>query len=154
MKPIKRIVVATDFSDCSRSAIDYALHLAERLDAEVELLHVFERPVYFDVGIAHSLQVQHGVEQWLKDLRQEADQRLRALAEELRRQKAVVRTVLREGRAVDEILKAAQPAQTDLVVLGTHGRTGLPHVVLGSVAERVVRQAPCPVLTVRSPAVA
>ena len=149
MKPIKRILATTDFSDSSREAVEYALGLAERLGAEVELVHVFERPMYFEVGVSHNLQLRHNVEQWIRDLREEADKRLSATAEELQRRKPGVRAVLREGAPVEQIVKAAQEGQADLIVIGTHGRTGLPHVLLGSVAERVVRYAPCAVLTVR-----
>ncbi|MEW6681342.1 MAG: universal stress protein [Nitrospirota bacterium] len=149
MKPIKRILVATDFSDCSREAVDYALSFAERVGAEVEIVHVVERPVYFEVGVAHSLQLRHDVDQWLRELKAEAAKRLEALVKEVRNRKPGVRSSLREGMPVDELLKAAGETSADLIVIGTHGRTGLPHVLLGSVAERVVRGAGCPVLTVR-----
>jgi universal stress protein A len=149
MKAIKRILVATDFSDCSRVAVDYAVNFAERLGADVHIVHVFERPVYFEVGVAHSLQLRHNVDEWMRDLKQDAAKQLDALAAEVRGKKPGTQTSLREGLPVDELLKAATEISADLIVLGTHGRTGLPHVVLGSVAERVVRGAPCPVLTVR-----
>jgi nucleotide-binding universal stress UspA family protein len=150
MNPIKRILVATDFSDCSRAAIDYALGMAERLGADVHLVHVFERPVYFEVGVSHSLQLGHNVDEWIHDLKAGASKQLDALAADVRGRNPRTQVSLREGLPVDEILNAAKEASADLIVLGTHGRTGLPHVVLGSVAERVVRTAPCPVLTVRS----
>ncbi len=149
MNPIKRILVPTDFSDCSRDALDYALSLADRLGAEVHLIHVFERPVYFEVGVSHSLQLGHNVNEWIRDLKAEATKQLDALAAEVRGRRPGTQASVREGTAVEEILKAAKESSADMIVLGTHGRTGLPHVVLGSVAERVVRMAPCPVLTVR-----
>ncbi|MFZ5863827.1 MAG: universal stress protein [Nitrospirota bacterium] len=149
MKPIQRILVAADFSACSRAAVDYAVAFAERVGAEVEIVHVFERPVYFDVGVSHSLQLQHNVEQWIGEMRQEATRQLDALAREIRSRIPGARATMREGTAVDEILKAAQGSSADLIIIGTHGRTGLPHVLLGSVAERVVRGAACPVLTIR-----
>jgi nucleotide-binding universal stress UspA family protein len=154
MKPIKRILVATDFSDCAREALDYALSFAERVGAEVDIVHVFERPVYFDVGVAHSLQLRHNVDQWIGEMRQEANRQLDALAQGIRSRMPNVRATMREGSTVEEILKAAQGASADLIIIGTHGRTGLPHVLLGSVAERVVRGAGCPVLTVRPTAAA
>jgi len=152
MKPmmIKRILVATDFSDCSRDALDYALGLAERLGAEVHLVHVFERPVYFEVGVSHSLQLGHNVDEWIRDLKAGATKQFDALAAEVRGRQPGTQASLREGVQVDEILKAAKETSADLIVLGTHGRTGLPHVVLGSVAERTLRFAPCPVLTVKA----
>ena len=149
IKPIKRILFATDFSDCSREALDYTLGLAERLGAEVHLVHVFERPVYFEVGVSHNIQLRHNVDEWIQDLKTGATKQLDALAAEVRGRQPGTQASLREGVPVDEILKAATETSADLIVLGTHGRTGLPHVVLGSVAERVVRSATCPVLTVR-----
>jgi nucleotide-binding universal stress UspA family protein len=112
-------------------------------------VHVVERPVYFELGVAHNLQLRHDVDRWMRELKQEAANRLEALAKEIRSQKPGVRATLREGTPVEEILNAAQEAPADLIVIGTHGRTGLPHVLLGSVAERVVRGASCPVLTMR-----
>jgi nucleotide-binding universal stress UspA family protein len=150
MKPIKRILVATDFSDCSREAVEYALSWADRLGAELDLVHVFERPAYFEVGVSHSLQVGHNVDQWIREVKHEASRQLDALVQEVKSRQPGVHAVLREGPTVDEILNVARETSADLIVIGTHGRTGLPHVVLGSVAERVVRRAPCPVLTVRS----
>jgi nucleotide-binding universal stress UspA family protein len=149
MTSIKRILVATDFSDCSRAAIDHALAFAEQLGAAVHVVHVFEHPVYFEVGVAHSLQLRHNVDEWIRELKKDATKQLDALAAEVRGRNPGTQVSLREGLPVDEILKAAKEVSADLIVLGTHGRTGLPHVVLGSVAERVVRGAPCPVLTVR-----
>ncbi len=150
MKPIKHILVSTDFSPRSSEAVDYALSLAERLGAELEVVHVFERPAYFEVGVSHSLQIRHNVDEWIREVKQDATRQLDALVQELKGRGPGVRGELREGPTVDEILKAAQDTSADLIVIGTHGRTGLPHVLLGSVAERVVRHAPCPVLTVRS----
>lgn len=152
MKAIKRILVATDFSDCSREAVDYALSFSDRLGAELTVVHVFERPVYFEVGVAHSLQLQHNVDQWIRELKQEISQQMDALVKQLQGRAPAVRAVMNDGAPVEEILKAARETSADLIVIGTHGRTGLPHVLLGSVAERVVRNAPCPVLTVRSQA--
>lgn len=150
MKPIKRILIATDFSDCSREAVDYALSWAESLGAELHIVHVFERPAYFEVGVSHSLQLRHNVDEWIREVKHEATRQLDALVQEAKGRRPGVHGALREGPTVDEILKAAEETSADLIVIGTHGRTGLPHVLLGSVAERVVRSAPCPVLTVRS----
>lgn len=149
MKPIEHLLVATDFSDCSREAVEYALGLAERVGAEVTVVHVVERPVYFDVGVAHSLQLRHNVDEWLRELKEEAAGRLEALTTEVRKRHPGVRSALRDGSPVDEILHAAEETSADVIVIGTHGRTGLPHALLGSVAERVIRRAQCPVLTVR-----
>jgi nucleotide-binding universal stress UspA family protein len=83
-------------------------------------------------------------------MKHEASRQLDALVQEVKSRRPSIHAVLREGPTVDEILNAARETSADVIVIGTHGRTGLPHVLLGSVAERVVRRASCPVLTVRS----
>ncbi|MEO5656583.1 MAG: universal stress protein [Nitrospiria bacterium] len=146
---LRRLLFATDFSEASHAAREHATELASRLGVELVLLHVFERPFFIETGVSHRLQVHRDVEQWIRDVRTEAAQRLETLAGEIRARGLTVTTSFREGVAFVEILKAAEETGADLIVLGTHGRTGLPHVLIGSVADRVVRQAPCAVLTVR-----
>lgn len=148
MTAIKRILVATDFSDCARNAVDYALSWAERLGAELDIVHVFERPVYFEVGVAHRLR--HDVDQWIGELKREMAAQMDALITQLKGRAPTIRSVLKEGAPGEEILKTARDTSADLIVMGTHGRSGLSHALIGSVAERVVRQALCPVLTVPS----
>jgi len=143
MKMIKRIVVPVDFTDFSRRAADYAVMLARRFKAKVVLVHVIE-PFTYDINET----------MWVVD----HYTALQAIAKRLlaQQQKAVsrkgvaARTVLLRGRPSYEIVEEARKRRADLIVMGTHGRTGLEHVVLGSVAERVVRLAPCPVLTIGS----
>jgi nucleotide-binding universal stress UspA family protein len=147
MITVRRILMATDFSNCSKEALGYASHLAKRLKANLFLIHVFELPVYSDIGVAPSVRPE--VQRWLRELKAESARRLEALAKATGRQGVNVRPLIREGSPFLEILEAARELPADLIVLGTHGRTGLAHVVMGSVAERVVRNAPCPVLTVR-----
>ena len=144
---IRRILVATDFSAYSRESLTYAVYLAKCLGAELLLVHVFERPVYSDVGVAHS--VRSGVQRWLREVKSETTAKLTALVRQLRQQWADTHPLWREGTPSDEIVQCAKETSSDMVVLGTHGRTGLAHVLLGSVTERVLRHAPCPVLTVR-----
>lgn len=143
----KRILMATDFSDYSKEALGYAIYLAKQFDAGLYLLHVFEVPTYSHPGVSPGMQPE--VQRWIQGLREEAENRLNALKEELEDQAVKVHPILKEGNVFMEILKAAEEIPADLIVLGTHGRTGLPHVFLGSVAERVVRKASCPVVTVR-----
>ena len=139
---LNRILVPTDFSDCSRKALQYALPFAKAFDATLTLLHVVEPfvPVPEMTGIDTTLierQLREGGERQLSKLRHEAGA------------SAVVETILRVGRAETEILRAAQELESDLILLATHGRTGLAHVFLGSTAENIVRRATCPVLVVR-----
>jgi universal stress protein A len=139
---LNRILVPTDFSDCSRKALQYALSFAKAFDATLTLLHVVEPfvPVPEMTGIDVTLidrQLREGGERQLSKLRQEMGASV------------AVETVLRIGRAETEILRAAQELESDLILLSTHGRTGLAHVFLGSTAENIVRRATCPVLVVR-----
>lgn len=139
---IQRILVPMDFSDCSRKALQYALPFAKAFDATITLLHVVEPfvPVPEMTGIDLTVidgQLREGGQRRLSELRQEVGQN------------AVVETLLRVGRAESEILRAAKELDSDLILLSTHGRTGLAHVFMGSTAEHIVRRATCPVLVVR-----
>lgn len=144
---LSRILVPTDFSDYSKEALDYAIHLARMLKAKLYLLHVFEWPVYSDVGVSPGVRPE--VYEWIKEIKTESSGKLDRLADEVRRRHVTVHPLFKEGTPFLEILEAAEETRADLIVVGTHGRTGLAHVLLGSVAERVVRKSPCPVLTVR-----
>jgi universal stress protein A len=130
---IKRLLVPTDFSVCSMRALRYAEELARRFGAEVALVHVDESLV---------------ARSELSGLREAvAEEELERLVALLQARGVPARAVVRSGGAAEEI--TAETERADLVVMGTHGRTGLAHVLMGSVAERVVRHASCPVLTVR-----
>lgn len=135
---IKRILVPVDFSDCSKKALKYALPLASQFDAELTLLHVVQ-PAQ-GVPEMPSLDVQ---------VLAAAEKSLEALRSTLPAAVASSNSVVREGNPYAEIVAAAKELDADLIVLSTHGRTGLAHVLLGSTAEKVVRHAGCPVLIVR-----
>jgi universal stress protein A len=140
---IERIVVATDFSRASDAALDYASDLARTLGASIHLVHVIEESFT-------------GWELYVRDA-QEVRERIYAnaqtslslLASSQRKRQLIVTTELRHGAAADAVARAAADARADLIVVGTHGRSGVPHMLLGSVAERIIRNAPCPVLAVR-----
>ena len=131
---LERVVVATDFSVCSLNAIELAEELARRFGAELVLVHAEGRPL-IDADLAY---LAHAG----------AERRLAEAVAHLQAPGLRVRAVLRPGAPVDEIPATARAEGADLVVVGTHGRTGVRHLLLGSVAEAVVRAAPCPVLTV------
>jgi nucleotide-binding universal stress UspA family protein len=140
---IKKIMVPIDFSDCSQEALQYAGSLAQLFGAEVMLLHVIESPVY---GVDLTL-MQPGE---TSDLRRKLSEMIEHAVDQM---KAI--GVTAEGRFVTgfpsvEIIKAVKEHGADLVVIGTHGRTGLAHILLGSTAERVIQRASCPVVTVKS----
>ncbi|MBX3330147.1 MAG: universal stress protein [Nitrospira sp.] len=139
---INRILVATDFSACARRAVDYGMCVAREWSAHVDLLYVVEvlRRLEFDAPFADPL---------LEIRRKESEGLLGDLATRVKQEGLGVDWHLREGIPSEQIGQAALEQRADLVVVGTHGRTGLEHIMLGSTAERVIKQAPCPVLTVR-----
>ena len=139
----QRIVCATDFSDTAEAAWEVACELAQVHRAELTLVHVFpDLPPSPDVAVPSVLQVWEEQRQWVS---QELDRRVAdAVARGLRG-----RAVLKMGPAAPSLVEAAKELDADLLVVGTHGRTGLERVLLGSVAEQVVRTAPSAVLTVK-----
>jgi nucleotide-binding universal stress UspA family protein len=147
-----KILAATDFSEDSTLALSFAEELARRFTAEIILLHVDQAlpPVMvapdmgpvMDVGALTRI----GEEQ-----RMAAQKELDKIVHRLRDGGLKARSMLKVGSPFLELIRAAQAEGTDLIVMGTHGRTGIAHVLMGSVAERVVQKAPCPVLTIRHP---
>ena len=142
----QRIVVATDFSDSAEAAWALAQRVAAALRSEVVLLHVFVPPlVYGDPVPGEGVPgVYEKSERWVEDT-------LATWAGAARAQGVSVRTLVRTGTAHEEIVALATEENADVIVMGTHGRAGLARVLIGSVAERVIRFSPCPVLTVRTP---
>ena len=140
---IKRILVPSDFSECSDAAVRYGLELARTFGARLHLLHVVQDPAsqpWAAEGFAVPLL--EAVDQWQRD----AKIRLEASIPPEDRATTVVTCPI--ASPFPEILRYASDNAIDLIVMGTHGRSGLAHALLGSVAERVVQHAPCPVLIV------
>lgn len=149
MRAFEHLLVPTDFSEPSRLAAEYALHLAQPLGASIDLLHVLEFPDYIDAW-SRLVADKDDTEQLERLARRRAQSALAAFAGALPKVESVeVRTRLEEGELTQTLLEATQPSRCDLVVTGTHGRTGLSRVLLGNVAEKLVRYSECPVLTVR-----
>ena len=143
-----RIVVPTDFSDCSEEAWALAKRVAGTLGSEVVLAHILVEPIVYGdpSGAADStLQLFEQGRKWVED-------ELEKWASAARAEGTTVRTIVRTGSANEEIVNLATDERAELIIMGTHGRHGMAHLLLGSVAERVVRTAPCPVLVVRRPA--
>jgi len=140
---IQTILVGTDFSSYSDQALNYALNFAEKFSAEILLIHVIESLNY---SVTDSMTIL-GHEQALSVT---ATALLENQVKGLNDQSIVIKSHLTHGSAYQEIIKKAEDEGVDLIVLGTHGRSGMEHLLLGSVTERVVRTASCPVLTVRS----
>lgn len=145
---IKRIVHATDFSASSRRALDLAEELAQALKAELVLCHVYERVVPVGGGMPPTTVPPQVIQDLWERTRKKAIRRLEALATSVRRGPLRVSVRPVNGMPARAIVRLAKETHADLLVLGTQGRTGVKRLVVGSVAERVVRTAHCPVLTV------
>ncbi len=147
-----KIVAATDFSEDSNLALTFAQELALKFSAEVVLLHVDQplAPVMMTPELGPAMDV-GAMGRIAEEQRMLAQRELDKIAGRLREGGLKVKVQLKVGSPFLEILHCAQTEGADLIVLGTHGRTGLAHVLMGSVAERVVQKAPCPVLTIRHP---
>lgn len=138
---IKKILVPHDFSSHSKKALDWALELAEKWQAEVELLHVIHiLPPVVDVPNDMYADVE-------RDQLAAAQKDLEAIhLEKTNGSQVTINIHVQRGVPFQAICEHAEAQQVDLIVMGSHGRTGLSHVFIGSVAERVIRHAPCPVL--------
>ena len=148
MIEIKKILFPTDFSDHSKYAFCYALSFAKEYEAKLYVLHVIEDIQYlanaymFDVPIMPSL----------ADMEKNRLKEMQEFIDTSKPDPSVkIEKVIRRGRPFIEIIQMAKDEKIDLIVTATHGRGGLEHVVFGSVAEKVVRRAPCPVLSIRRP---
>lgn len=139
----KTILVPTDLSEAAEAAVDYACELATQLGATVHLVHVIGIPALGvpELGVALTSTM-------IDTMVEDAQKALDELAASRRSRATIGKTVLKTGDARDMIDQAAEELGADLIVIGTHGRRGVSRVLLGSVAETVVRTAPCPVLTV------
>jgi nucleotide-binding universal stress UspA family protein len=142
-QPIRHILVAHDFEKDSDVALEYALGLAKPLGAKVTILHAYEIP---SMGAPEVLIL---ATDWTKQIGAVAREALDKIVARVGGGGVPVAAELREGTVWREVQELVKSAQVDLVVVGSHGRRGLPRALLGSVAEKIVRTAPCPVLVVR-----
>lgn len=148
MIDLHRILVPTDFSKFSENALKYGAAFAEKFSAELHLLHVVQDlALFIPEAVLGTPAVVPPVEQFLAS----AKTALQRVVAELKLPGVTVIPHVAEGVPFEEIIRAAREKDIDLIVLGTHGHTGLAHMLMGSVAEKVVRKAPCPVLSVRHP---
>jgi nucleotide-binding universal stress UspA family protein len=145
MREVKKVLVPTDFSEPSAKALAYGKELARLFKSELHVLHVIE-------GLVDSFPVAGYVAslpEFSSGLERHAKRELAELLSETERQELRAVLATRTGSPSKEIGRYAEEQAADLIVMGTHGRGMMAHLLLGSVAERVVRTAPCPVLTVR-----
>ena len=148
MEPkIKKVLVPIDFSDYSKNSLRYAVNFAKQFNAEIYLIYVLEPVIYppdFSMGqIA------------IPSINAEWDERAREELENLAKTEIPegvnVKTILKNGKPFLEIIDTASEENIDLIIIATHGHSGVEHILFGSTAEKVVRKAPCPVLTLREP---
>jgi nucleotide-binding universal stress UspA family protein len=147
MIPIKNILVPTDFSEPAGAALEYARTLAAEFGSRLHLLHVVSEPFAYPWGTELST---FSLANLLTESETGALERLKALAKDLRLPAGSIEVTASIGHPVDKVLEYVGQHHVDLVVLGTHGRGVVEHLLIGSVAERVVRRSPVPVLTVHS----
>jgi nucleotide-binding universal stress UspA family protein len=147
VKRIRRILHATDYSKASERALQEAVDFAKQNNAEMLVVHVIQPVVPYvageDIGAA---------ELYVKleeSTKQEAQRSMNKLMQRLERLRIKAKSLLLRGIPADQIVKAAKNRKADMIVIGTHGRTGLSKLFMGSVASRVISTAPSPVLTVR-----
>lgn len=148
MIAIKKVLVATDYSDVAGAALRYGRVIASTFDAELHVVNVVE--TFFTLS---------GIEGYITDaaslsldIEQSARRQLEAIVTDEDRTRLRAKAVLlNSDRPAIAVVAYAKDASVDLIIVGTHGRGGMSHLLLGSVAERIVRLAPCPVLTVRHP---
>ncbi len=143
---IRQILVAVDFSEHAKPVIEWGTHLAQEHGSRLTLLHAYHLPVEFQ-----QLEGAYLPQDFWTNVRTEAQQNLSRYAEEVSRKGIEVETVVREGYPATVIEEEAVRQSADLIVIGTRGLSGIKHLLLGSIAKRVVQKSPCPVLTVKLP---
>lgn len=144
---LKKILVPIDFSGYSKNALKYAVPFAKQFDAEILLLYVVEPTIYpadFSFG-------QIGLPGIEEEMRKRGTEELAKLATDEISDVVKSRTRVETGKAFTEINRVAKEEEIDLIIIATHGHTGIEHAIFGSTAEKVVRKAPCPVLSIRTP---
>ncbi|HEX9757527.1 MAG TPA: universal stress protein [Nitrospiria bacterium] len=142
MAKFKKILVPVDFTEYSDEAISYAELLAITFQAKILLFHVIEQ---FTYSVSDTIQVMDHY----TTLKEISEQMLENKKKQLKRKGIVVESMVLKGNPALEIVKYSETKRVNLIVIGSHGRTGIQHLVLGSVAERVVRMSSCPVLTIK-----
>lgn len=146
MKRLRRILHATDFSAASKRAFDMAVEFAKQNKSELLLVHVLVPHVAYPADTYADPEFYIELE---RSARRQAQSSIEALVDKLKRAKVKAKALLLKGTAHGQIVRAAKNRRADMIVIGTHGRTGISKLLMGSVAGRVIAEASCPVLTVR-----
>ncbi len=143
---LKKILVPIDFSDYSKNALKYAVPFAKQFGAEILLLYVVEPTIYpadFSFG-------QVSFPSMEAEMYKRGSEELKKLAEKEIKDTVKWQTRIETGKAFAEIIRIAEEENIDMIIIATHGHTGVEHIIFGSTAEKVVRKAPCPVLSLRA----
>lgn len=149
MPEIKKILVPCDFSKESRAAMDYACMVAEQTGASLDVLHVWDQPRYLDAQMV--LQNSKERESLLDFVKAQVESEMKKfLAHPKRNEKIVVHKRYQLGVPHEQVLELARKETFDLIIMGTHGRNAFATTLLGSVAAKVIREAPCPVITIKA----
>ena len=148
MEPdIKKVLVPIDFSDYSKNSLKYAVNFVKQFNAELYLIYVVEPVIYppdFSMG-------QIAIPTVDLEMDKRAVEELNKLAQKEIPAELKVKAIVKTGKPFIEIIETAAEENVDLIIIATHGHTGVEHILFGSTAEKVVRKAPCPVLTLRDP---
>lgn len=147
MEPIKKILIPIDFSDYSKRALRYAIDFSKHFNSELILVSVIEPMIYpadFSMG-------QVAIPATDQNLTERIENELKSLEENEIGNQVKSKRIIKSGKPFYEIVETAREEDVDLIIIATHGHTGVEHLLFGSTAEKVVRKAPCPVLTLREP---
>jgi nucleotide-binding universal stress UspA family protein len=145
MFKLKNIIVPTDFSKVSYSAFEYARDLAEMMEATIHLIYVLEKNLPFMSKNDSDL----SSEDLMKSIGEEKQRKLKEIVDDIKDDSSIkIIEIMRQGVDYEEIVKYQEEVKGDIIVIATHGRTGVFHKILGSVAEKVIRYAKCPVLVI------
>ncbi len=140
----KKILCPVDFSQFTQDVVNYALDLAKKYGAELHIMHVVPNMTYFTPY--ESFLTPENLVAIEKNIQDEVERNFTKL---LKEDKVPTKRVIKTGVPFVEIIDYARSESIDLIVMGTHGHTGLEHILIGNVAEKVVRKSPCPVMTIR-----
>lgn len=146
MISMKKILVPIDFSDYSKAALKYAVEFNERFHAVIILVYVVE-PVIYPADFSFGQVALPSME---TELRDRGQQQLESLIEKEIPKETKAQAIIRSGKPFIEIIKVAREENVDLIIIATHGHSGIEHILFGSTAEKVIRKSPCPVLSIRS----
>ncbi|AFN76000.1 uspa domain-containing protein [Melioribacter roseus P3M-2] len=147
MNLIKKILVPVDFSDYSKDALKYAVQFAKQFDAKLYIIYVIEPVIYpadFSMG-------QVAIPSLENDIKNRAEEEMDSLIKSYVDPSLETERIIKTGKPFVEIIETARDLDADIIIMATHGHTGVEHLLFGSTAEKVVRKAPCPVLTLRKP---